>query len=120
HMVACVAVLSRYSESPARIAVQGANTPSRWLGGASRFVLEVAWRHETASKAARLRSTMQLKPQVEMAATALALVLSHHVLRLGELDVTNYGDHVDFRSLSVTSVLEISGTETLSDLGRRH
>jgi hypothetical protein len=35
------------------------------------------------------------------------------------LDVTNYGDRADYRSLDVPSVLEISGTETLSELSRR-
>jgi len=34
--------------------------------------------------------------------------------------VTNYGERADYRSLDMQSVLEISGTETLSALMRRH
>ena len=63
---------------------------------------------------------MQVKPLVEMAATALALILAHRVVNLGQLDVTNYGDQADYRSLDVLGVLEISGTESLSELARRH
>lgn len=55
-----------------------------------------------------------------MASTALALVLSHRVLRLGQLDVTCYGERTDFRSIRVSRMLEISGTESLDELGRRH
>ena len=73
-----------------------------------------------AGKADRIRATMQTKPLVEMASVALALVLMHRVVRLGQLDVTDYGDRADFRSLRRSCVLEISGTETLSELGRRH
>ena len=120
HFVACVAVLSQYSPSPAEIEVECENIVSAWLGQATRFRLEVSWSDATARKASRLRATVQAKPLVEMAAVALALVLSHHIARLGQLDVTSYGDRADYRSLSVPSVLEISGTETLSELARRH
>jgi hypothetical protein len=63
---------------------------------------------------------MQAKPLVEVAAIALAMVLAHRVIPLGPLDVTDYGDRADYRSLSLERVLEISGTERLSELGRRH
>ena len=63
---------------------------------------------------------MQAKPLVEMAAATLALVLANRVVPLGQLDVTDYGGRADYRSLSVSKVLEISGTETLKELGRRH
>jgi hypothetical protein len=52
--------------------------------------------------------------------TALALVIAHHVLRLGQLDVTNYGDRTDFRSTQISCMLEISGTATRGELARRH
>ncbi len=63
---------------------------------------------------------MQPKSLVEWAAIALASILTHRVVNLGQLDVTNYGERADYRSLDAPSVLEISGTETLSELARRH
>ena len=42
---------------------------------------------------------MQMKPLVEMAATALALLLAYRILHLGQLDVLRYGDRADYRSL---------------------
>lgn len=44
----------------------------------------------------------------------------HRVLALGQLDVTRYGERTDFRSLAVSCMLEISGTEVFEELGRRH
>jgi hypothetical protein len=120
HIVAGVAVMSRYSASPAVFEVECKNILSRWLGKATRFSLEVAWLNETAKKAEHLRSTMQMKPLVEMAATALAFVLARRVVHLGQLEVTDYGDRADYRSLKVPSVLEISGTQSLLELERRH
>ena len=96
------------------------NVESSWLGDAVQFRLEVSWSSETADKADRLRATVQAKPLVEMAATALALVIVHHVVHLGQLDVTNYGDRTDFRSTRISCMLEVSGTETRSELARRH
>jgi hypothetical protein len=93
---------------------------STWLGDAAQFRLEVSWMPETAHKAERLRATVQAKPVVEMAATALALVIAHHVLHLGQLDVTNYGDRTDFRSTRISCMLEVSGTAVHSQLTRRH
>ena len=55
-----------------------------------------------------------------MAATALALLIVHHVIDLGQLDVTSYGDRTDFRSTRRSCMLEVSGTANLSELGRRH
>jgi hypothetical protein len=119
-IVACVAVLGRYSQPPAFLNVDCSNVVSTWLGKAKHFRLEVSWLPETAGKAERLRATVQAKPLVEMAATALALVIVHHVVRLGQLDVTNYGDRTDFRSTRISCMLEVSGTETHSELARRH
>lgn len=42
------------------------------------------------------------------------------MIRLGPLDVTQYGERADYRAPRTKRVLEISGTETLSELGRRH
>jgi hypothetical protein len=120
HIVACVGVMSPYSGSPAVFEVECEDIASRWLGRAKGFTLEVSWQDETANKASRLRVTMQSKPLVEMAAVALAMVLAYRVMPLGQLDVTDYGGHADFRSLSASTVLEISGTETIAELGRRH
>ena len=120
HIVACVAVVGPYSASPAVFEVECENIESEWLGKAMRLRLEVSWSEETARKAERLRLTIQAKPLVEMAAASLAFILTHHVVNLGSLDVAHYGDRVDYRSLSVPSVLEISGTESSSELARRH
>lgn len=120
HIVACVAILSQYSQSPAILEVECSNIVSVWLGQEKQFQLEVSWSEVMAKKAERLRLTMQPKPLVEWAAIALALVLTHRVVNLGQLDVSNYGDRADYRSLDVPGVLEISGTETRSEFVRRH
>jgi hypothetical protein len=49
---------------------------------------------------------VQAKPLVEMAATALALVMTHHVVHLGQLNVTHDGDPTDFRSTQIPCMLE--------------
>ena len=120
HVVACVAVMSHYSPPPALFDVECSGIESDWLGGAERFKLELSWSALTRLKAERLRVTVQRKPLLEIAAVSIGLLLVHRVIDLGKLDVTEYGDRADYRSLSVPSVLEISGTEKLSDLQRRH
>jgi|SRR5579884_986904 len=120
HSVACVAVMSRYSHSPAVFEVACEGITSRWLGRDSAFQLEVSWQEQTAAKAGRLLATMQQKPVVEMASIALAFILAHRVLALGQLDLNDYGERADYRSVSAQCVLEISGTEDVSELGRRH
>ena len=90
------------------------------MGDAVKFRLNVFWSPETADKAERIRAAVQAKPLVEMAATALALVIAHRVVRLGQLDVTHYGDRTDFRSTRIPCMLEVSGTEIPIELGRRH
>jgi hypothetical protein len=119
-IVACAAVLARHGRPPAVFNVDCLNVESSWLGDAEQFRLQVSWSPETAEKARRLRATVQSKPLVELAATALALVITHHVLSLGQLDVTRYGDRTDYRSTRISCMLEVSGTETPSELGRRH
>jgi len=120
HIVACVAVMSRYSGSPAAFEVACEGVTSRWLGKAMAFPLEVSWAEETAAKAGRLLATMQQKPVVELASVALAFVLARRLLALGQLDLNEYGERADYRSPTAECVLEISGTEDISELGRRH
>jgi hypothetical protein len=120
HIVGCAAVLSRYSASPALFDVECLDLESRWLGRATGLQLELSWSRETEEKAKRLRATIQAKPLVEAAAIALAMVLTREVVPLGTLDVTEYGDRADYRSPTVRRVLEISGTERMADLDRRH
>jgi hypothetical protein len=87
HVVACVAVLSRYSKPPAAFEVACEGLTSRWLGQDRAFRLEVSWAEETAAKADRLLATMQLKPVVELASVALAFILARRLLALGQLDL---------------------------------
>ncbi len=63
---------------------------------------------------------MQSGPLVELATVALALILARRVAPLGRLDVTDYGTRADYRSRKRNLVLEISGTEVMDELGRRH
>ena len=120
HSVACVAVMSRYSAPPATFDVACEGITSRWLGQDSTFRLEVSWAEETAAKADRLLATMQQKPVVEMASIALAFILARRLVALGQLDLNDYGERADYRSPGAQCVLEVSGTEDISELGRRH
>ncbi len=120
HSVACVAVMSQYSDSPATFDVACEGITSRWLGRNSAFRLEVSWEPDTAAKADRLLATMQQKPVVEMASIALAFILARRLVALGQLDLNDYGERADYRSPSAECVLEVSGTEDISELGRRH
>lgn len=120
HLVACAAVLGKYSPSPAVFEVECEGISSRWLERDYRLTLDVSWTEETDHKAARLRATMQSRPLVENAAVALAMVLTHQLTELRRLDVMDHGDRADYHSLEAACVLEISGTETLAELGRRH
>jgi len=82
--------------------------------------MQVSWTDATAEKAERLRATMPASEVVELAAVALAFVLARRVLGLRQLVVTSSGERADYRAPRVSRVLEVSGTETLSELGRRH
>jgi len=57
---------------------------------------------------------------VELGSVALAFALARRVLGLKELVVTERGAAADYRAPGASRVLEVSGTETLSELGRRH
>src|SRR5436305_14127589 len=82
HSVACVAVMSRYSASPATFDVACEGITSRWLIQESALRLEVLWAEETAAKAGRILATMQQKPLVEMASIALAFILARRLIVL--------------------------------------
>src|SRR5262249_34574858 len=116
----CVATLSRYSPSPASVEVNGEGIDARWLAGAEQFRLQVSWTGATAEQAERLRATMPSKQVVELASVALAFVLARRVLGIRQLVVTNRGEAADYRAPTASRVLEVSGTETLAELGRRH
>jgi len=120
HVVAFVAVADQYSASPASFDVECTNVRSRWLGNARAIRLQASWHRDTAQKAARLRSTMQSGPLVELASIAMALILARRVVSLGKIDVTDYGARADYRTRRQRVVLEVSGTETKADLNRRH
>jgi hypothetical protein len=120
YVVACVAVLSRNADSPASLEVSCDGIRSRWAGKAGRFRLEVSWTTATAAKAERLRATMPSPEVVELASVALAFLLARRVLGLRELVVTNRGEGADYRAPRAARVLEVSGTEQRSELGRRH
>lgn len=120
HVAAFVAVTGQYSIPPAPFQVRCLDVQSTWLLHASEFTLEVSWTEETVDRAERLRATLQPNLVVELAAVAVALILAAEVLSLGYLIVTDYGDRVDYRAPQSRSLLEVSGTENLSELGRRH
>jgi hypothetical protein len=114
------AVTGQYSVSPASFLVECEDIQSRWLGDAQQLTLEVCWTEETIDKAERLRTTRPARSLVELAAVAVALILVHRVVPLGILNVMEQGGRADYRSTHVQRVLEISGTENLAELGRRH
>jgi hypothetical protein len=119
HLVAAVTVLSEYSDSPASFDVHAENI-AQVAAIEEESRLDLNWQQTAQSKAERLRATMQRKPFVELAATAVALLVAHRVLDLGEVDVTAYGDRADFRAVRRRCVLEISGTEVAAEFDRRH
>jgi hypothetical protein len=118
--VVFAAVTGQYSVPPASFLVDCEGVKSRWLGKANQFTLEASWTEETTDKAERLRTTMPMRSLVELAAVAVALVMVHRVVPLGTLNVMEHGGRADYRSTLVERVLEISGTESLAELGRRH
>src|ERR1700674_5336195 len=80
YIVACVAAMSRYSNSPASFEVDCEGIDSRSLAGAAQFRLQVSWTEASEEKAERLRATMPSKEVVELASVALAFSLARRVL----------------------------------------
>jgi hypothetical protein len=120
HIVACVAVLSQYSDSPAIVHIDCHDIESEQLEGGSELKLKLSWSSATLEKANRLRATIQRNPLLEMGSCALGFLLVHQLLPSDQLDVTQYGNRADYRFLDAQCVLEISGTERGSELERRH
>lgn len=120
YVVAFVAVTGQYSVPPAHFRVDCQDLKSRWLGKSRQLVLDVSWTEDTIDRAERLRATMPVRSLVELAAVAVALALVHRVVPFGTLNVMEHGGRADYRSTMVKRVLEISGTESLTELGRRH
>ena len=63
HLVAAVAVLSAYSDSPATFRVQSENVP-QLADRREETRLDLNWQRSAEGKAERLRVTMQRKPLV--------------------------------------------------------
>ena len=120
HIVACVAVLSQYSDAPAIITVECHDIESVRLGGESELQLKLLWSPHTQEKADRLRATIQSSPVLEMGSCALGFLLVYQLLSADQLDVTQYGNRADYRFLDAHCVLEISGTERTGEFERRH
>lgn len=120
HIAACVSVLTKYSESPARLNVECQDLDLGRKHKLEQLVLEISWCNESAVKGDRLRATVQSNQLVEMAATTIALALVHRVISLKKVEVTDHGDRADYRSRHNDCVLEISGTESVSQLPLRH
>lgn len=120
HIAAGVAVLGQYTDSPAVLTLRCENVESPLLDEGNRFLLEVTWGRERGAEAARLRMTVQSWILVEYAAVALALILAKTVAPVGPLEVMKLGDRADYWSPEARQVLEVSDTESPSELGRRH
>jgi hypothetical protein len=120
YIVACVAILSKYSNSPASLEVDCEGIDGRALGTGGRFRLRVSWKDVTVEKSGRLRATMPSSEVVELASVALAFLLARRLLGLRQLIVTSRGERADYLAPGVSRVLEVSGTESLSEMRRRH
>src|SRR5262245_11517445 len=92
HAAACVALMSQYGSSPHQAEVECEHISSAWLGRSRRFRLQVSWSAGAEVNAERLRHTVQRNVLVEMAAIAVALLLTPAVVDLGQLDVVRHGD----------------------------
>jgi hypothetical protein len=114
------AVMLRRSESPCalEVACQGFSPPA--LRGDDRFVVRVSWSEETAAMAARVLRTEQRGPIVERGAVALAALLFGKLIPGGEMRVTRSGERADYWLPGLGAALEVSGTERLRELERRH
>ena len=119
-VVACVEVLSRHSRSPAKFTVEleGLSLPS--LESVTEFSWEIGWRKPTEIRAIRLRATMQRRQLVEYASVALAFAILHLLHEAGKFQVSETNDGADYRSIAPELVLEVSGTDNLKELNRRH
>ena len=77
HIVAGVAVMSRYSAPPATFNVACEGVTSRWLGKDSAFRLKVSWAEQTAAKASRLLVTMRAASNGQLSPLASRSIIVH-------------------------------------------
>jgi hypothetical protein len=119
HAAMAVAVMSGLSRSPCEFLVEceGFSPPN--LKGETSFLVRVSWDEQTALRARRVLRTEQTKPIVERASVALAALLFAHLIRGGQLRVTQEGERADYWLWRLRRALEISGTEQSRELPRR-
>lgn len=115
-----VALMSRHSASPCEFDVQCEGFSPPDLDGEASFRLSVAWDQPRATAAVRVRLTEQPAPIVERAAVALAALTFAHFIPDGEMRVTRRGDRADYWLPRLQCGLEISGTELVHEVPRRH
>jgi hypothetical protein len=94
--VMAVALMSRQSASPCDFLVECEGFQAPALEGDANFLLRVAWNEPTASKAERVGFTEQPKPVIERAAVALAALAFAHLIRDGQMRVTEVGQRADY------------------------
>jgi hypothetical protein len=114
-----VALMSRQSATPCEFLVECDGFCPPALEGDTSFLLQVAWNEATAVAAERVRLTEQSKPITERAAVALAALAFAHLIRDGEMRVTDVGQRADYWLPRLRCALEISGTEQGRELSRR-
>ena len=115
-----VALMSRQSASPCEFLVECEGFSPAGLEGENTFLLQVAWNEQTAITAERVWLTEQPNPIIERAAVALAALTFAHLIRDGQLRVTQQGERADYWLPRLRCALEISGTEQSRELSRRH
>ena len=120
HAVMAVAVMSRQSASPCTFLVECEGFSPPALEGDSSFHLHVAWAEPMAVAAERVWLTEQPNAIIERAAVALAALAFAHLIRDGQMRVTEVGQRADYWLPRLRCALEISGTGQSSELPRRH
>src|SRR5436305_11372974 len=105
--------MSRRSAPPSEFLVEleGFSPPA--LQGETSFLLQVRWDDPTAATAARVWLTEQPKAMIERAAVALAALTFAHLIRDGQMRVTDQGQRADYWLPRLRRALEISGTEQI-------
>jgi hypothetical protein len=120
HALMAVALMSRLSQTPCEFLVTCEGFSPTDLEGDTTFLLQVGWNEQTAVIAERVWYTEQPKPIIERAAVALAALTFAHLIRDGEMRVTEQGQRADYWLARLRCALEISGTEQSHELPRRH
>ncbi len=117
--VMAVALMSRKSLKPYEFMVtcEGLNLSSNVE---KSLLLRVSWDEFTAAKAHRMWQTEQRKAIAERAAVALGALLFAKLVPEAKMRVTRLGERADFWLPRLQCALEVSGTESHSELSRRH